>query len=688
MQERNSGRRHLTPDPSAYRPDIDGLRAIAVLLVVLFHLNVKPFSGGFIGVDVFFVISGFLITRMIVDDLRSPAGFSFLRFYERRSRRILPALVFTAILCALGAFLLFPPEEFEHFGASLAATGASGANFFFYIKSGYFDAELDFKPLLHLWSLGVEEQFYMVWPIVLVLLMKQTARTTVLGITMMAALSLGLSQWFLGPRALPAITAALPQFSELLSDTTAAAFFMMPFRLVEFAIGALMVWVVQLRLPHPLVIEAIFLVGLSLICRAAMTYTRGTAFPGVNALLPCLGTALLIYAGTARYSGWLLRNPLARGLGLISYSLYLLHWPLIVFLKAYTLNEPTSLKKWMLIAISVACAVLMYYYIELPFRRGKASRWQPRKTFAVSGLAAFVVIVLGLTICCQAGWPWRVPPERLTLSTAVMKKKEDALCRRRDPNLPAALVTCQNNRGKGRRIFLWGDSHARHLIGGFTEVYKDYDILVLYRGACIAQSGFAGYTSTTGLTRQYREKCVAKNREVLEFLLGQPPATVIITGAKRDDPVQVAKASAFLLARLREAGHNAVLLGDFIRPGKSIGTCRNVPAWIFSDQALTERCAPDKGQVEHELKYSGELLAALPEMVDVRPIQCPDGRCRFTTDDGHVLFRDSHHLSTYGSEWLVERLRDRLPIHSGSADPDDVTVIRPEGQATSQAEDF
>jgi hypothetical protein len=394
---------------------------------------------------------------------------------------------------------------------------------------------------------------------------------------------------------------------------------------------------------------------MALIAVAGVRFTDETPFPYLNALVPCLGAALVIYAGTAPISGWLLRSRVVVALGLRSYSIYLLHWPVIALYRAYTFSDVTSVEK-VALSIAIVCgAVLMYRVVERPFRRGTPTGWTHSMTLGISVLAALVLAVPAASAWTHGGWDWRLPEQRLARSNDQWRTVEYAHCRQTNPLLPAALVTCQNFRGQPKNIFIWGDSHARHLVPGFSASYPSSNVYVFFLAGCVPQSGFAGYVNGTA-------ECVARNREALDFLRRQPSATVVLSSAKRGRPEAVVAPTAYLLNQLRNAGHTAIILGDVIRPGKSLINCRSVPDWVVPDSALAGRCAPDAQIVQRELDFSARLTAALPEVVDVSAVQCPGGRCLFDLEDGTPMFRDIHHLTTAGSIWLISQLQGILPI--------------------------
>ena len=361
-----------------YRPEIDGLRAIAVAAVILFHAGFALFSGGFVGVDVFFVISGFLITSIIVEELKT-GRFSVLRFYERRARRILPALFAVMAACVPFAYSLLSPDDLKDFAQSLAAICLFASNVLFWGESGYFDTQAELKPLLHTWSLAVEEQFYVVFPLLL------------------------LAAWRLGRKFLLALIGVIAVVSLVTSvdevrNFPSAAFYLLPSRAWQLLVGALASFVADrwpsaaLRQPAVrLASEAFGWGGMAMIVMALFLFDERTLFPGLNASLPTVGTVLVLLGASDRTSvGRMLAwRPLV-GLGLISYSAYLWHQPLFAFTKhALLADMPTDLAI-VLCAVTIVLACLSWRYVEQPFRdRSLISRGM---VFALSaaGMAAFV----------------------------------------------------------------------------------------------------------------------------------------------------------------------------------------------------------------------------------------------------------------------------------------------------------
>jgi peptidoglycan/LPS O-acetylase OafA/YrhL len=364
------------PDPKRdYEPEIDGLRALAVISVMLFHLGVPGFSGGFVGVDVFFVISGFLITRLIYREARV-GEFSFAKFYARRARRILPALIVTLAVTAIAGALIAAPAHFQSLLRSLIYATFGVSNVYFWQESGYFASDAIATPLLHTWTLGVEEQFYLLWPAALLVLVRYHSRFVLIAaVVVVGALSLGAADYAID------------------RGHATAAFFLMPFRIVEFAIGAFLVWTARGASDRWKELSCV--AGFAAVAAAVYFYTPETRFPGLTALLPCIGAALLIYGGSANYAGLALRNGAAVWIGRRSYSLYLVHWPLISLFYLSTLRTPSFPQMAGLALAAVVISALMYEFVEQPCRYGRPAT-PPLMVLRVA--AASVAILFGASI--------------------------------------------------------------------------------------------------------------------------------------------------------------------------------------------------------------------------------------------------------------------------------------------------
>ena len=442
-----------------YRPDIDGLRALAVASVVLFHVNAWPFSGGYVGVDVFFVVSGYLITGIVLSDVAA-GQFSIARFYERRARRILPALFVMLAVSSILAVVLFIPPDLVAFAKSAAATVAFSSNFLFQAQAGYFDAAAELKPLLHTWSLGIEEQFYLLHPLFLRALVPFGRSGIIWGLAIV-------------------LVASFVASAATLHAFTSGAFYLLYSRAWELGVGSLLA-VVRRPLPRAWA-PAAGLLGLALIAFAVFAYSSETPFPGAAALPPVLGTALIIWAGrdggtiVSRVLSW---RPLV-AVGLISYSLYLWHWPAIVFAQ-YDLGRPlTGPEGLVIIAGSVVLALLTYRYVEQPARKRQISTRS--LAISMSSVAAGVLAMTALVIATR-GLPQRMEPETMEILASDMERVP-LPCVAPDITLRNGDKVCQYGApGAEPTVLLAGDSHGSMIAPAF------------FRSA--AREGFAGFKIT------------------------------------------------------------------------------------------------------------------------------------------------------------------------------------------------
>jgi peptidoglycan/LPS O-acetylase OafA/YrhL len=458
-----------------YRPDIDGLRAIAVVSVLAFHLKTHMFLGGYVGVDVFFVISGYLIGSIILKGIRE-GTFSIASFYENRVRRIAPALVGALVGTSVLAYIYFLPSELVDFSKSLLSALFSVSNFYFWKDSGYFTAPVDTKPLIHTWSLGVEEQFYLLLPIFLVLLCRyfpKRVRGAVLGV---AVLSLVLS-------AIGAFTHPDPTF------------YLLPTRAWELLLGVLIPLGLFPEIRKTASRNAAAFTGIALIFLALMAFTQATPFPGLSALLPCFGTALVIMAGEFGDS-WVSRALSLKPVvfvGLISYSLYLWHWPIIVFQGTQSmlisgLSVRTS--KLICIAVSFVVAILSWRFIERPFRKRHQAGLSRRTVFTMAATAAALIAALGVTTLMSRGFPGRYPANALQVasyldySSSAYAREGSCFITSNYTMKDFDFAKCLSFDSKKQNDLLLGDSHAAHLWYGLSHTLAGTNLLQATASGC------------------------------------------------------------------------------------------------------------------------------------------------------------------------------------------------------------
>ncbi len=462
-----------------YRPEIDGLRAVAILPVVLYHAGIAGFPGGFVGVDVFFVISGYLITSIILAERRA-GRFSLVNFYARRIRRILPALFVMMAACYPLAFVLLGPSAMAEFAGSVTAATVFVANLFFYDISGYFATAAEVKPLLHTWSLAVEEQFYLVFPALVLLTWRMGARRQAVLLAVLALASLALAQW------------------DITQGKADRAFFMLQTRLWELMAGALAAF--WLSSPRGQALRAGgrlrhgALLGLALILFAVIAYDGETRFPGLAALPPVLGAALVIVCATPRcLAGRVLGLRPVVFVGLVSYSFYLWHVPLLVFTRIGTGREDAALMLGVC-ALAFGLSCLSWRYVERPIRRMHAL--PARRLFGTAAVAMALVGGLGLAGIQTEGFrafylERRLDPvsrasfERYNPDTMHARLPDEG-CRFSDEVLSDAFVTRFEDcaRIHGQAIFLLGDSHAANVYRALRATALPPFFVALARGGC------------------------------------------------------------------------------------------------------------------------------------------------------------------------------------------------------------
>jgi len=658
---------HETHPPSArqfdsshlgYRPDIDGLRAVAVLAVVGFHAFPDWLKGGFVGVDVFFVISGFLISRIIFTSLEGP-GFSYAGFYARRARRIFPALISVLLACFACGWLFLPAFEYKQLGKHMAAGTAFVSNFVSWNEAGYFDFAAEVKPLLHLWSLGIEEQFYIFWPLLLGWAWR--------------------SRWnFL------ALTAGIAVASFLLNlhlagTNSVAAFYSPLARFWELMAGGLLAYV-SLHKPERLTWRPNFVsaAGLLLVVLGILLIDRQKAFPGWWALLPVLGAVLIITAGPAAWCNrrLLTAKPLV-WIGLISYPLYLWHWPVLVFSRRLARVAESVEAQLLAVALSFALAWLTYKLIEMPVREGKKTLAGMLSLGALMATLCLVGVIVyqrdGFSFRpVQQGWldAERSPEESYTATT----------CRRR---LGLAVHFCMlESDDPAPSVALVGDSFANALYFGLRDYY-------LKRNEILFQVGNGSCPPLFDITSNYKyedgSQCAkAANAYLRKIAEDKRITTVILAGnwhlylnGRRFNPRQqrnqewklglpdrpsstsneaiFAEAFEHTVKYLMSANKHIIFVHQTPELDYELSDCVSHP------QMPEEKCKSDRRKVQGYLaeyrRMLDPLLKKYPSIVVLDPLEifC-DARFCYSKRDDIVLYRDDLHLSKAGSIYLGQRI--------------------------------
>lgn len=609
-----------------YRRDIDGLRALAIIPVLLFHAHVPGFSGGYVGVDIFFVISGFLITGIVareVDERR----FSLARFYERRFRRIVPALS-AMILAVLGlAALLYLPGDLENVPRSALAATLFASNLWFFTDTGYFSGGADVKPLLHTWSLAVEEQYYIGFPILLMLLARFAPRWRTVVVTGIAAGSLALS---IGMQ----------------RDASGFAFYLLPTRAWELFAGALLALGAVPTVRARWLREAISWIGMAAIVFAVARYDSHTLFPGFAALAPVLGAAALIHCAPETMAGRMLGlRPLA-GVGLISYSLYLWHWPLIVFTEYATDLPLTGGARATVIAGSAIMAVLSWRYIERPFRDARAV---PAPTiFRFTAATMALLCLLSLTLLAMGPWPSRFAPTVLAQiagRTDISPERgrcHDSYARGTQPCALGAAVAPD--------AMLWGDSHGVELAYALAQRAKA-------QGRALIQRTASSCPPVPGYDAPRDARCAAANRAAFAAIrddrtIRRVYLVAFWANGDFDDPAFVDRLD-HNIAAIRALGREVTLIGPV--PPQPFDVPRRL-AHLANAGRLDGAQGVERQWVEARTVHLRALFARWRargvRLINPIAALCDRQGCAIERD-GKPLYFDSHHLSMAGARAVV-----------------------------------
>ena len=590
-----------------YRKEIDGLRALAVVPVIFFHAGFSQFGGGYVGVDVFFVISGYLITSIIISE-QDAGTFTLPAFYERRARRILPALLLVLLACLPFAWLWMVPSDMRRFSQSLFAISVFGSNFYFWLKSGYFDTSAHLAPLLHTWSLAVEEQFYLLFPVILLLASRFGKRWLASMLTIVAVASFSAAQW-------GSIRHPVPTF------------YLLPTRGWELLIGALVAlylsgWKPETKTPKPgrIVREAAGLAGLLSIAYATFTFNRTTPFPGIHALVPTIGTALIIlFANAGTLVGKLLGTRPLVSLGLISYGTYLWHYPLFAFARLRNSDETTVGMYLLLILSSIGLACLSWKYVELPFRDRR--RTGGKLFLSLALFFSAILAAFGLGGHFTAGFPQRLSPEQQELAAFVEYDRVPIYRDGRCFLMPAQSFRdftseCSAVRQGAPIYLIWGDSFAAALSGGFR--YFKPNVIQYTASSC---------APIIGIDFSNRPRC----REINEFILGE-------AGRTRPEIIILhALWYSYTALEVNEAGiANTISEIRRLSPDSRILIVGSLPMW---SKALPEVL------MQNEIRLNAELFARTPMLDDMETV---DKRLRRMASANGVEFLSALESSCKG----------------------------------------
>ncbi|WP_057862713.1 acyltransferase family protein [Bradyrhizobium lablabi] len=622
-----SGSSALSSPSPKYRPDVDGLRAIAVMLVLNFHAFPDAAPGGFVGVDVFFVISGFLITGIVARELEL-GRFSLIEFYNRRVRRIFPALI--VVLCAtlvLG-WLWMLPQDLAQLGSDTFASAAFLANIALLLQSGYFDVESAKKPLLHLWSLGIEEQFYLFWPLLLILAFR--LRKSILAVIAL----FGIASFAL---------------NVVLIGSNPVAVFYLPFtRVFELLAGAALAcgWN---KVGHSVkASDWRAWIGVALIAASVVMLDSHRAFPGWWAVLPVAGSALLLSAPAAWVNRAVLASRPLVWIGLISYPLYLWHWPLLVFAGMVKFAPLTLPERELILLASMVLAWVTYRLVETPIRFGTPSR---RKMFGL-GAGIAMIAAAGFAVVWGRGFDDRLPPEiramaNVTTESFKWRFHECLLDLSRETTFADSCV----ERDRRPLVLTWGDSTAGALLPGLRKAQeaRNFGIAQLTSSSCIP----ALNADIPG-----NPNCRAMNDKVFSLVRQIDPDIVLLHGTWEKHLDNVAET---VVALKKETNARVVVLGGV--PAWKRGLPSEVLRYFMLHRALIPERSPSASP---PTAYDAVMRARLgplgAEFISASDILCNAEGCLTRIGDaaGDLTASDQVHLTEKASVFLIESIIDRL----------------------------
>lgn len=625
-----------------YQAYVDGLRAVAVLSVIFYHADLG-FSGGYVGVDVFFVISGYLITGLILKELEG-GHFYITEFWERRVRRIFPALAVVVLITLVAGWFLYFPSDFKELGQSVLAQALLVSNIYFYEAAGYFAQGVEVKPLLHTWSLAVEEQFYLFFPFLLIVFKRFSKHSIIPAIFLLCGGSFILSVYcsYTHPR---------------------ANFYLLPTRAWELSIGSFLAAVDSRRTSVRWLAESISWIGLLAVLFAIFCYDRETRFPGVAAILPCVGAAMVIWSNnvTLTSAGKLLAIRPIVFIGLISYSLYLWHWPVLVFFKYWAVAPLPPSQRFLLLLISLVLAVFSWKFVETPFRR-RALLERRSHIFAFFGLTTAVMCLAGLVIFRLDGAPSRIP------AAALQYLQENPVVEGDNNSISSRVLTlmdAQNgnfnffgttNLGQPIDLLVWGDSHAQVEIPMLDALCKEHSVRAV--AATHSQTApLVGYESR-GVWSLNRDS-LAFNDAVVEFVQSKHISNVIII-ARWDYYITEDKGTDRL--------HRGIMatIEALQNSGAKIWIMRQVPKYSWNvpkalASAVLHGHDPEQlGRPVAEQRIEMQIQNPIFEGISSSNVTILDptdffvdasGRCR-VAKDGKSLYFDTDHVNLAGAFML------------------------------------
>lgn len=660
----------------AYYPHVDGLRAIAVIFVLLFHLGFD-IGGGYVGVDIFLVISGFLITLLLKKEVNNAGTLNLGSFYIRRVKRILPALVVTLAISFLFSTLIFSPNHLQTIAGSLTSAMFGISNFYFWFEADYFDTSTKLKPFLHTWSLGVEEQFYLFWSLALFTAYKLRIKALIPLLILLAICTSIFLNYKLADGNSWFISKYTPALAELIKDGKSTLFYMLPFRIYEFGIGALLAWFYHLKISNKTANDFLFLIGICMIVYAGTQFTADLIFPYFYGLVPTIGAALIIYSGEGARVSKLLSNKLMVGIGLISYSLYLVHWPIISFYHYLGDEQELILTQQLsIVVLSFVLAFCLYRFVETPLRQ--PNYFKENKLRLATALGIFFVFSgAGYHAYKNNGWEWRVGEpivnfEEMENSSEFHKKYYGGA----DYPYYGAVKT-----NKAPDMVILGDSHGRHYAEGVYQVIAKPNNYSLYIASGTSCFHLPNFTRTTKghnwdvncpkrleIAKSYLEKSKKPPLVIIshswQSQMGR--ADILDSSGKRigiEVSIQHLKQGVLDLKEFIGSS-KLVVIGDVPRAGTNLYDIFTRPRPLMfggfnPEEYLYRERDPKLEEINAEFKRLAEETGGFI-FIDPFDYLCDATRCRNLDDERRLIYSDAGHLSKYGSLFVIDAIKDRI----------------------------
>lgn len=632
-----------------YQPGVDGLRAIAVLIVLCFHAGFSFITGGYVGVDVFFVISGYLITGIIVKAIDKQT-FNFISFFLSRISRLYPALIFTAIIIALAGYFIYSPEDFKLISTSGNYALASISNIYFAESVGYFDKSSEINPFLHTWSLAVEQQFYLFWPFILLLLVKISRKFLAVNLFILTIILTLASAWS---------TVHMP----------VQGYYWTLFRMFELSAGGVIFFVKDGINLKNTAKEVLLLVGLSLILYSAIYFTPQTIFPGYNALIPVIGAMLCIFCCNAKYTGKFMSSRLLTGIGIISYSVYLIHWPLMVFYKYYIYRELLFIEKTSLVIGSIFIAYFMYTFIENRYRKINLTSLNQKSVGFV--LVFIAVLSFSALTVFNNGFPGR---------SKVNHTDEDytnSITYGGENVAQGPEVLLGDKKGKIAFVIM-GDSFARQYANAIDSNLKarNRSAIGFFADGCLYS-----YVYATKINNLVNNKCgqmlvaatkYARDNNLPIMFAQEWTAYLWTTSDEKRNLIKFENYSAYTSFMMKNINNifiksrvnKIILVGDLPQsPGTGgAASCLSRPS-VSRKKCIENLITHVSASPAFGLNQAiGQLVNDSQGMSFINPFEfvCKNNLCSAFNENGLSLYSDNVHLSKYGASIVTPMILDSL----------------------------